>query len=162
MSASETDAAVATMLGRIPSGLFILTCAHEGQETGMLASWVMQAGFEPPSVTVAVKQGRYVADWLAAGKAFVLNTIGEEHKSLISHFGRGFEPGEPAFTGLNITRTAAGLPALADALGHLECRPIGQTKSGDHIIFLAEVLAGSVSSVDGKPYVHLRKNGLKY
>ena len=38
---------IAPVLGRIPSGIFILTIRHADQETGMLASWVMQAGFEP-------------------------------------------------------------------------------------------------------------------
>ena len=63
------------ILGRIPSGILILTVRHEDRETGMLASWVKQAGFTPPSVTVAVKQGRYVADWLTAGAPLVLNFV---------------------------------------------------------------------------------------
>ena len=44
------------VLGRVPSGIFILTVGTGDRATGMLASWVMQAGFEPPMVTVAVKQ----------------------------------------------------------------------------------------------------------
>lgn len=155
---SET---VAGVLGRVPSGLFILTIRHKDQETGMLASWVMQAGFEPPSVTVAVKQGRYVADWLAAGEPFVLNVLSEDAKRMLSHFGRGFEPGEPAFEGLNMTRTASNLPVLAEALGHLECRPSSNLDSGDHKIFLAEVIGGQMA-VESQPYVHIRKNGLRY
>ena len=35
------DSALAA-LGRIPSGLFVLTLRHGGRETGMLASWVQQ------------------------------------------------------------------------------------------------------------------------
>ena len=52
----------------------------------MLASWVMQAGFEPPMVSVAVKQGRYVCDWLTEGQPFVLNLVGEGQKKLLKHF----------------------------------------------------------------------------
>ena len=86
-----TDDAVAPMLsvlGRVPSGIFIVTASHEGQETGMLTSWVMQAGFEPPMITVAVKQGRYLADWLSANAPFALNVVAEHQKSILSHFGR--------------------------------------------------------------------------
>src|SRR5689334_19879486 len=104
MSSSDVSA-VAAVLGKVPSGLFILTVRHGDQETGMLASWVMQAGFEPPMVSVAVKQGRYVGEWLTAGTPFVLNALGETHKSLLSHFGRGFEPAEAAFSGLKVERT---------------------------------------------------------
>ncbi|HEY2760750.1 MAG TPA: flavin reductase family protein [Pirellulales bacterium] len=148
-------------LGQIPSGLFILSVRQAEMETGMLASWVVQAGFEPPMLTVAVKLGRYVADWLTAGAPFVLNIIGEEHKSLISRFGKGFEPGELAFEGLNIERTVDQTPILADALGWLECRPMKHFDSGDHRIFLTEITAGELAG-SGKPYVHIRKNGLRY
>ena len=56
----------------------------------MLASWVMQAGFEPPMVSVAIKLGRYVCDWLTEGQPFVLNLVGEGQKELLKHFCQGF------------------------------------------------------------------------
>ena len=47
--------AIGPVLGRTPSGVFILTASSgDGQETGMLASWVQQASFDPPAITVAV------------------------------------------------------------------------------------------------------------
>ena len=35
---------VATALGRIPSGLFVISWRDDGADRTMLASWVMQAG----------------------------------------------------------------------------------------------------------------------
>lgn len=148
-------------LGRVPSGIFILTVHHDGRETGMLASWVQQAGFEPPMVTVAVKQGRYVADWLDAGTAFALNLVAVGETRFLKHFGRGFEPDQPAFEGLNIERTAGNVPYLADTVGYLECRPQRHLDSGDHRIYLAEVVSGSMLN-DKEPMVHVRKSGLRY
>ena len=89
------------VLGQIPSGIFILSIGTGPRATGMLASWVMQAGFEPPMVSVAVKLGRYVCDWLTEGQPFVFNVVGEGQKDLLRHFAKGFEPGEPAFEGLD-------------------------------------------------------------
>ncbi|MFO0423090.1 MAG: hypothetical protein ACK52C_05475 [Planctomycetia bacterium] len=40
---ARVDDAVATALGRIPSGLFIVSWRLEGVDRTMLASWVMQA-----------------------------------------------------------------------------------------------------------------------
>jgi flavin reductase (DIM6/NTAB) family NADH-FMN oxidoreductase RutF len=156
MAASQLEA----VLGRVPSGLFILTVRHKAEETGLLVSWVMQAGFEPPMISVALKQDRDVARWLTS-EPFVLNVLGENHKKLLSLFGRGFQPGQSPFTGINVVRTAHDLPALGDALGYLECRPKKHVDSGDHRIFLAEVVAGKIAG-DGQPYVHIRKNGLRY
>lgn len=150
-----------SVLGRVPSGLFVLTVRHQDQETGMLASWVMQAGFDPPMVTVAVKLGRDVAHWLTATEPFVLNVLGSDQKKLLSHFGRGFDPGQSAFEGVEVIRTAQKLPALADALGYLECLPKNHIDSGDHRIFLAEVISGKMTA-DEAPYVHIRKSGSRY
>ena len=150
------------VLGRIPSGLFVLTVGTAGQSTGMLASWVMQAGFQPPMVSVAVRLGRYVCDWLTEGQPFVLNLVGERQLGLMKHFAKGFEPGEPAFEGLAITHTTSGVPILSDCIGHLECEPLRHIDSVDHRLFLATVVRGELRQADVKPNVHIRRSGARY
>jgi flavin reductase (DIM6/NTAB) family NADH-FMN oxidoreductase RutF len=150
------------VLGRIPSGIFILTAGTGPRATGMLSSWVMQAGFEPSMVSVAVKLGRYVCDWLTEGQPFVLNVVAESQTNFLKHFAKGFEPGEPAFVGLDIGHCARGVPILKGALGHLECEPVRHVDSGDHRIFLANVVRGRLTDDAGQPMVHIRKSGAKY
>ncbi len=157
MSSNDLDGA----LGRVTSGIFILTAGTAERSTGMLASWVMQAGFEPPSVTVAVKLDRYVCDWLTAGEPFVLNVVAEMQNNMLKHFGKGFAPDEPAFEGLKISHCPRGVPILEECCGHLECEPTGHVDSGDHRIFVARVVRGKVNS-DVAPMVHLRKSGSRY
>ncbi|HEX5471677.1 MAG TPA: flavin reductase family protein [Lacipirellulaceae bacterium] len=159
MSKSKTfDAA----LGHVPSGIFILTIGTGPRSTGMLTSWVMQAGFEPPMVSVAVKLGRYVCDWLSEGQPFVLNLVREGQKELLKHFSQGFEPGQPAFEGLEVTHCARGVPIVKVALGHLECEPTGHMDSGDHRIFLAKVVRGRLNDAGDRPMVHIRRSGAHY
>lgn len=150
------------VLGRIPSGIFILTVGVGPRATGMLASWVMQAGFEPPMLSVAVRLSRYVCDWLSEGQPFVLNMVGQSQTTLLKHFGKGFAPDEPAFTGLTISHCARGVPILAAALGHLECEPVRYVDSGDHRIFLSNVVRGRLNATDDGPMVHIRKSGAGY
>ena len=150
-----------SVLGRVPSGIFILTAGAGDRATGMLASWVMQAGFEPPMVSVAVKKERYLADWISEGQPFVLNLVGEDQAIFLKHFGKGFEPNEPAFEGVATRSCPTGVPALADALGYLECEPDSHIDSGDHRIFLARIVRGD-STGEGKPMVHIRKSGSRY
>jgi len=157
MSTSGLDA----VLGRVPSGIYILTAGTAERATGTLASWVMQAGFDPPTVTVAVKQGRYVADWLTQGEPFVLNLVAEKQSQFLKHFGRGFKPNEPAFEGLDLLHCPRGIPILKDCLGHLECEPTVHVDSGDHRIFLARVVRGALQS-ETPPMVHIRNSGSKY
>lgn len=150
------------VLGRVPSGIYILTIGTGPRATGMLASWVMQAGFEPPMVSVAVKLGRYVCDWISEGQPFVLNVVGQSQTGFLKHFAKGFEPGTPAFENVAITHCARGVPILKEALGHLECEPARHIDSGDHRIFLANVVRGKLANKDLEPMVHIRKSGTNY
>jgi flavin reductase (DIM6/NTAB) family NADH-FMN oxidoreductase RutF len=152
---------LALALGKIPSGLFILTIRHGSDRTGMLASWVMQAGFEPPMISVAVRKDRYLAEWMTPGAAFVLNCLPEGDKVLLKHFARGFEPGADAFDGVAVKHEWQSIPVLTEAAGHLECMVVNHLDSGDHRVFLAEV-AGGDAREDAQPWTHVRKTGLRY
>jgi flavin reductase (DIM6/NTAB) family NADH-FMN oxidoreductase RutF len=149
-------------LGRVPSGLYILTVRHDGRATGLLASWVQQAGFEPPMLTAAVAGQRYVGDWVAAAGRFTLNQLPVGSKALIRHFGRGFAPEAPAFEGLGLRDEPAAGPVLAGALAYLDAEVAGEFASGDHRIFLARVVAGAVLDGNAEPMLHVRHNGFHY
>ncbi len=152
----------AMALGRVPSGLFILTARHHDRETGMLVSWVQQCGFEPPLVTAALKRGRDVLAWLQPGSAFTLNLLGEGQTNFLSHFGKGFALEQPAFAGLRVERHPGEAPVLLDALGYLLCRVQAHYPAGDHELFVASVEGGRLLQGDGRPMVHVRKSGLRY
>lgn len=147
----------ATALGRIPSGLFVVTV----HDTGMLGSWVQQCSFDPPQLTVAIRKGRFVLEWLTDGTAFAVNVIPEGQKALVAHFGKGFESGQPAFDGVEWTRHGDSAPMLTAALACLDCRVVTRFDAGDHVLVVGRVVSGTVNQ-DGTPAVHVRKNGLHY
>ena len=156
-----SDSSTATILGRVPSGIFILTHGIGQDGTGMLASWVMQAGFDPPMVSVALGLGRYACERLTADQPFVLNIVGESDKFLMKHFAASFDPGQNAFEGLDVSQSSHGVPILSAAIGHLECEPVGHVDSHDHRLFLAKVVGGRLAT-DQPPWVHIRKTGGHY
>jgi flavin reductase (DIM6/NTAB) family NADH-FMN oxidoreductase RutF len=126
----------------------------------MLASWVMQAGFEPPMISVALRRDRFIVRWLTPEMPFVINVIADGQKTLLSHFGRGFDEGEPAFKGVELRAVWRDVPVLAGTAGYLECVARDHVDSGDHRILTAEVIGGHAEDVE--PWVHLRSNGLRY
>ena len=148
-------------LGRIPSGLFIVTARQGGQETGLLASWVQQCSFDPPQLTLAVRHGRDLNDGLTEGAAFTVNILTEDQTDMIAHFGRGFGPGESPFDGVEIDRPGGGPAVLKEALAYLECRVAGRLAVGDHDVIVGTVVAGDLLNEDA-PMVHVRKNGAHY
>ena len=157
----EAQRRLAAALGRVPSGLFIMTVCQGEAATGMLASWVQQCSFEPPQISVAVQRARPIAAWLREGAPFTVNILDAGQTDMIVHFGRGFALDQPAFEGLEITRSEGGAPVLSEALAYLECRVTGHFPAGDHDLYLGRVVGGQVLS-DGQPMVHIRKSGLHY
>ncbi|MCB9850595.1 MAG: flavin reductase family protein [Phycisphaerales bacterium] len=160
MSGAQDRETIGQALAMVPSGCSIITCAAGGNSTGMLASWVQQAAFEPPAVTVAVKTGRPIEALIEQAGTFTLNLLGENPGPMFKHFGAGFAPGDDAFAGLLATVTDWGVE-LADAAAVLSCRVTGKVDAGDHRVYVGEVVGGK-RNTDGKPYVHLRKNGFSY
>jgi flavin reductase (DIM6/NTAB) family NADH-FMN oxidoreductase RutF len=149
-------------LGRVPSGLFILTARRGDAETAMLTSWVQQCSLKPPLVSVAVRRDRPIAPWLTDGSTFVLNILEDGQTEMVAHFGRGFPLGTPAFEEIDLERTDDSTPILSEALAYLQCRVIGRTAAADHDVLIAEVIAGRMLSDDGRPMIHVRKSGLHY
>jgi len=150
----------AEAVGRIPSGVSILTACDSDASTGMLASWVQQAAFEPLAVSVCVRLGRPILEMIEASGVFALNPVPEASGALFRHFGKGFGPGEDAFEGLEVERTAYGV-RLTGALAYLGCRVINTVDVGDHRLIVGDVVEGRVMG-DGSPHVHLRKTGASY
>ena len=156
---------IAKVLGRVPSGISILIAGDgSGNETGMLASWVQQASFDPPMVTVAVNRKRYLNDWLEADGVVTLNLLGEEDGRFLKHFGKGFEPDEPAFDGVETAKAGNGRTMLSEALGCLEGKVADKVNAGDHVIYVVEITAATAGAnlENAKPWVHVRKSGANY
>lgn len=168
MDESSSDALkdkLAPLLGRIPSGVFILVAGNDtGQQTGMLASWVQQASFEPPQVTVAVNKSRYLNEWLKSESPVTLNQVRQKDPTLFRHFGKGFEPDVDAFEGVDTEAADCGLPQLPDSMVTLEGRVESHMDAGDHLIYLVAVTSGKAHQdpEDFNPFVHVRKNGFSY
>lgn len=150
MNANAANAAVGAVLGAVPSGLYVLVCGGEYA----VVSWVQQAGFAPPAISVALNRERAVARGVLGGALFMLSALPEGGLALAKPFLAG---------------DAAGVQAALDdqqivrgALAWLRCRYRTHARSGDHEIIVADVLDGARLVADAKPYVHLRRNGFNY
>lgn len=150
-------------LGRLSSGLYLLT-ARKGTVAGaMLASWVTQASFQPLGVAIAVAKDRAIESLLQVGDTFVLNTLEEgNYQHLMKHFLKRFPPGADRFTGVATYDAPNGSPILLEALAYLECTVTWRLDVGDHWIVYCTATAGRVAHVDGLTAIHHRQVGSHY
>jgi flavin reductase (DIM6/NTAB) family NADH-FMN oxidoreductase RutF len=161
MTPDDPEKQLAAALGRVPSGIFVVTVAQGNVTTGMLASFVQQCSFRPPRLSLALKPDRPISSLLPPGAPFTLNILESSQTEIVAHFGKGFALGEDAFRNLSTeTRDGAG-PVLTEALAYLECQVVQRVLAGDHELLIADIRAGRVLD-EGQPMVHIRKNGMHY
>jgi flavorubredoxin/flavin reductase (DIM6/NTAB) family NADH-FMN oxidoreductase RutF len=157
------DSSLDKALGRISSGLYLITVQKEQVYGAMLASWVTQASSEPLGVAMAVAKDRAIESLLQVNDTFVLNVLEEGNsQGLMKHFLKRFPPGSDRFAGIKTYQSRNGSPILADVLAYVECTVTYRLEAGDHWIIYSTVQTGRVSKVDGVTAVHHRKVGNHY
>jgi len=161
--APRTQAAsnVEQAVGRIVGSLCVVTAKQGGVSSGMLASWVSQASFNPPGLTIAVAKDRAMEPLTHSGNQFVVNILAEG-KELRKHFMKSFTPGQDRFAGIETEEASNGCPILSGALSYLECSVQTRMEAGDHWLVYASVDNGKVLNQDGVTAVHHRKSGSHY
>ena len=151
---------VAPALGKISSGLYIATAVVDGSPVGMLCSFVEQAGFEPPMVTLAIAPGRPITSALDGGAPFALHVLSKENSDLLKAFARGGTA--ESFAGHELVENQYGVPVFAEAWAYLVARVVGQLPAGDHTLYLAEVLDGELQHDGQQASTRVRANGFGY
>ncbi|MBD2612096.1 flavin reductase [Nostoc punctiforme FACHB-252] len=150
-------------VGRIIGSLCVLTAKQDDISSAMLASWVSQASFSPPGLTIAVAKDRAVESLTHSGNKFVLNILREgNHLGLMKHFLKPFGPGQDRFADVASQEAENGSPVLTDALAYLECSVQNRMESGDHWLVYATVDNGKLLDNDGITAVHHRKTATHY
>ncbi len=152
---------VAPVLGSIPSGLFVVTIRKGAEKGAFLASWVQQASFHPPLITVAMAKDRPIRSWFQPDTIFGRHVRSSQHKKLLKHFAKPPETPSQVFTHLSQYQSMYGIPVLTESMAMLHCRVKSTTDAGDHELVLGEVFDAETFDL-GKPKVHIRKNGFQY
>jgi flavorubredoxin/flavin reductase (DIM6/NTAB) family NADH-FMN oxidoreductase RutF len=150
-------------VGRIVGAMTIVTTQQGDLSGAMLASWVSQATFNPPGLTVAVAKERAIESLMHKDGKFVLNILEQgKHIPLMKQFLKPFAPGEDRFIGVNIEAAANGCPILTDSLAYLECNVHSRMECGDHWLIYATIDTGKVFNPTGVTAIHHRKSGTHY
>jgi flavin reductase (DIM6/NTAB) family NADH-FMN oxidoreductase RutF len=142
-------------------GLYAVAARHGDEASGMTANWVVQSSFEPPMLALAVETDSHTCQVIQASGAFAVSLYETGQRELAGKLGRTFAKHPEKLGGLGWKPgPATGSPVLDEALGWLECRVRGSLPSGDHIVFVAEVVE-AVQNREGMPLT-LKEAGFKY
>lgn len=144
-------------LGRLSSGLYVLTTTKGGVSNALLTSHVAQASVEPWGVSIAIAKDSMMDIEMEVGDRFVLNVLREDnYKALTVHFLKRFAPDSDRFAEINTQTASNGCPILTEALAYIECEAASRMECGDNWVIYATVDSGRVSDPDALPAVQHR------
>ena len=161
MTESTDLTPLAKALGRVPTGIYIVATKAAGQPLGFVASLLVQVGFSPPTICVAIGRDRDHLSAVRESGRFAVSILDGESAGLMGAFFKGYGEGESAFDHVEHTDSPGGMPVLPGALAWLDCAVSGEHDSGDHVVVFGTVQDAALLR-EGDPSVHLRKNGLSY
>lgn len=148
-------------IGRVIGSLCVITANQGGAPFGILTSWVSQATFTPPGITISIPKDRAEGVLDQADTPFVLNIL-KEGRNVRRNFLRATAPGEDRFAELGTETASNGCPILLDALAYLECKVESRMNCGDHWLLYATVENGKVLEATGVTAVQHRKTASAY
>ena len=143
------------LIGCFPTGVTIITMAHEGEVRGMTANAVTSVSLDPLLLLICVDKRTITHRFLEQATTFAVNILAEDQE----HVSRALASrdsddarrlmGHPYHPGQN------GAPILDDCVAYLECRITEVFHGGDHSIFIGEVVWGEVMR-DAPPLIFHR------
>jgi len=140
-------------------GVYILSSVNEDEYCVSTITWVSQASFEPPMISVCIKRNSSSYEIVKKRGEFILHLLGNNQKDLASTF---FKPTIFENEKLNGQEFSLenNLPLLKDIPAYIQCKVIEILENGDHPLFLAEVVDAKINN-DSDP-LELRKTGWTY
>ncbi len=151
-------------VGKIATGLFVLTAGSGEAASATLVSFVQQLSFEPLCIGVSLHNGRSIGQLIEENRGFVINVCHAGDKNLLRRFARHALSGAEAFDGLATRRLDNGGVILLDACAYLWCDFSHKVDlQADHDLYIGIATLGDILGPDGaKPVVHIRHDGSRY
>ncbi|MET9558471.1 flavin reductase family protein [Streptomyces sp. NPDC006645] len=123
------------------TGVIVLSVGGEHIH-GMTANAFSSVSLEPPKALCCVSHSAVMHKAIIAARRFGISILGAEQESLARHFANKKRPlGPEQFEGIDWEPgPSTGVPLLRGALAWLECDLSEFHDSGDHSIFIGDVV----------------------
>jgi flavin reductase (DIM6/NTAB) family NADH-FMN oxidoreductase RutF len=127
-----------------PSNVTLVGAKRGDQVNFMAAAWNTGMSFDPPLFSVFIAPKRHTHDMILESGEFTCNFLSMEHLEIIHGTGRtsGRDIDKVKALGIPLQEPAViGCTVIELAYAAYECKLIHHYESGDHSLFLGEVVA---------------------
>jgi len=157
----------AAAVGHIVTSPCVLTCRNPvtGVESIMMASWISQASFSPPGLSVALAKENSPEGVCLLNSKFCLSVVSASNQKIIKRklLNKGYLAGPDAFVDLETEESETHkCKIINDSQSYLECTVVDRMDAGDHWVLYANVDSGKELAKDAGLYFHHRPTGATY
>ncbi|MEA2271368.1 MAG: flavin reductase [Solirubrobacteraceae bacterium] len=125
----------------------VITTRGEDHAYGMTATAFSSVSMDPPLVLVCVKTNAEGSGIISANGVFAVNVLAADQEPISNYFASRDRPrGRDALKEVPHTTAQTGSPRIDGVAAFLDCRLAETHESGDHLIFIGEVLALDVDA----------------
>lgn len=140
------------VMGAFPTGVTVMTVGrNDGFRLGVTASSFNTVSLDPPLILWSLALRAPSLEHFRQNEHFAVNVLGADQHDIALRFAR---PAEDKFANVETEAGTTGMPLIAGALAHIECRVAARYPGGDHEIILGEVL--TLRRRDASPLVFQR------
>lgn len=126
----------------------VLARGKSGRVNPISIGWTMLTSHIPPMMAISVGFGRYSLGVIRGAGEFVIAFPSELQAEEVLLFGTksGRDMNKLELSGTaTVPATLVDCLLLDDAVANFECRLVGEYETGDHVIFVGEVLTAHVN-----------------
>ncbi len=140
-----------------PRQVVLVSCRHGGKDGIIAVAWHMPTSFRPPLYAVSIGKPRFSHGMIKDSGAFCVNFISDDQKDMMLRCGTTSGRKVDKFAEFKIGKEECAkidCPKIKGAIGFAECRVVGSVETGDHTIFIGEVLKSGLKG-GGKRIYHI-------
>jgi flavin reductase (DIM6/NTAB) family NADH-FMN oxidoreductase RutF len=124
----------------VPVPVAVVTVEAGGKRLGLTVTSLVSLSLEPPLMGVAIARQAALHELLREADAFAVSILAAGQERIAQHFARGVPP-IALWAGIEIHESELGPPLIEGALGWIECRVAEEHATGDHTLFVGDVVS---------------------
>jgi len=154
------------IMSRFVTGVTIVTSCHSNEVHGLTCNAFCSISLHPPTILVSISTNTRSDRLMRQSKVLAVNVLSDSQTELSNRFaGRHKHKEADRFEGFQWRKGVTGAPIFEGTQAYLDCKVVNAFESGDHTLFVAEVLDSGVQETLS-PLIFYRSeymtlNGLK-
>ncbi len=120
-------------------GLYVISCANEGEINAFTANWLSQVSFDPPLIVASIENNSKSLPMILRSRAFIVNVLRSGDRELAGALGKSGFKNPDKMNNLVYTPGPMGMPILQDALSWTACTLQHTVETGDSTLVVGEV-----------------------